>query len=172
MSSHELVTKWTSGQPWFSIIKYWIYSPFASFLDDEMFFTFNSGICSPIYSKTEQTFKNENISILQQIRLAELSDLKYTVQNLKKQLQILKSDISLIKSDYIILERNHIQRETYTKKIKKISEYSLQDILMDDDSICSSSTGYYSIEQDSDNNRVTEYLKLDSIGLNLNIIQK
>lgn len=175
MSSEELFRKWTSGQPWFSILRYWIYNSFASFLGPEVFFTMNSGVRPPICDITQKTFKDGNINIIQQVRLTELSQLKYTIENLKKQLKSLKLDISLIKNEYIVLEKNHIQREIYTKKIKKISEYSLQDILMEDDSICSSSTGFYSVVSDGEGKKIAEFREFESIGLNglnLNIIQK
>lgn len=175
MSSDEFYRKWTSGQPWFSIIRYWIYSSFASLLGSDLIFTINSGMRSPICSETYKIVKEKNNNVMQQVRLTELSQLKCTIEKLKNQLKCLKLDVSLIKNEYIILERNHIEREKYTKKIKKISEYSLQDILMDDDSICSSSTGFYSVVSEGDDNKMVEFPGLENIGfsgLNLNIIQK
>ncbi|SMN18266.1 hypothetical protein, no similarity [Maudiozyma saulgeensis] len=173
----ELFKRWTSGQPWFVLIKVWVYNSFASCLDPELLLTLNSGNSSAtVFDGCE--INPPNISrILQEVRMMELADLKINILYQRRELNILREDLQLLKNELLAQEKV----ENNKRKIVKISDYSLEDIFMDDDSFCSTATGYFStvsaneknnINSNKINNGVSGNKLIDNIGLNLKIIQK
>ncbi|CAB4252182.1 hypothetical protein, no similarity [Maudiozyma barnettii] len=170
---YELFKRWSSGQPWFILIKLWIYNSFVSFLGPELLLTLNSrhifntrvenqDVASPIVSRT-----------LQEVRMMELTILKKNISNQKRKLNVIRDNLQQLRNEFSVQEKVQINK----RKIVKISDYSLEDIFMEDDSFCSSATGYFSTISACDKittngNDLLGNKVSDNIGLNLKIIQK